>query len=129
VRSFLISLGVVIGVTSVISVASISQGLNNLVADRVNQLGSKVFFVSRIPPFTFGRLPERIRKRKFLYYRDALAVREQCSSIELATAFQTRAVFIGTPNLVKHGNERTESAVLRGREPEYFPELRNFSTK
>src|SRR5207244_7152054 len=96
--------------------ASIIQGLNNLVADRVNQLGSKVFFVSRIPPFTFGRLPERIRKRKYLYYNDALAVREQCSSIELATAFQTRAVFIGTPNLVKYGIERIESAVLRGAE-------------
>ena len=128
-RSFLTILGVVIGVTSVISVASIIEGLNNLVADRVNQLGSKVFFVSRIPPFTFGRLPERIRRRKYLYYNDALAVREQCSSIELATAFQTRAVFVGTPNLVKYGNERIESAVLRGAEPEYARVLSIFSMK
>jgi putative ABC transport system permease protein len=128
-RSFLTILGVVIGVMSVISVASIIQGLNNVVADRVNQLGTKVFFVSRIPPFTFGHLPERIRKRKFLYYSDAVAIREQCPSIELATAFQTRAVFIGTPNLVKYGNERIESSVLRGAEPEYARVLSIFSMK
>jgi putative ABC transport system permease protein len=112
-RSFLTILGVVIGVTSVISVASIIQGLNNVVADRVSQLGSKVFFVSRIPPFTFGHLPERIRKRKFLYYEDAVAIREQCASVELATPFQSRAVFMGSPNLVRYGNERIESAILR----------------
>jgi len=76
-RSFLTILGVVIGVTSVIAVASIIQGLNNVVQDRVAALGTKVFFVSRIPPFTFGRLPERIRKRKFLYLEDATAIREQ----------------------------------------------------
>jgi putative ABC transport system permease protein len=128
-RSFLTILGVVIGVMSVISVASIIQGLNNLIADRVNQLGSKVFFVSRIPPFTFGHLPERIRKRKFLYYNDAVAIREQCPNIELATAFQTRAVFFGTPNLVKYGNERIESAVLRGAEPQYSRVLSIFSMK
>jgi len=128
-RSFLTILGVVIGVMSVISVASIIQGLNNVVADRVNQLGTKVFFVSRIPPFTFGHLPERIRKRKFLYYSDALAVREQCPAIELATAFQTRAVFIGTPNLVKYGNERIESSILRGVEPEYTRVLSIVSIK
>jgi putative ABC transport system permease protein len=128
-RSFLTILGVVIGVMSVISVASIIQGLNNVVADRVNQLGTKVFFVSRIPPFTFGNLPERIRKRKFLYYSDAVAIREQCSSIELATAFQTRAVFFGTANLVKYGNERIESSVLRGAEPEYARVLSIFSMK
>ena len=49
-RSFLTILGVVIGVTSVITVAALIQGLNNMVADKVNQLGSRVFFVTRIPP-------------------------------------------------------------------------------
>jgi putative ABC transport system permease protein len=128
-RSFLTILGVVIGVTSVISVASIIQGLNNVVADRVNQLGSKVFFVSRIPPFTFGHLPERIRKRKFLYYEDAVAIRDQCPTVELSTPFQTRAVFMGTPNLVRYGNERIESAILRGAEPVYTRVLSLFSMR
>jgi putative ABC transport system permease protein len=128
-RSFLTILGVVIGVTSVISVASIIQGLNNVVADRVSQLGSKVFFVTRIPPFTFGRLPERIRKRKFLFYEDAVAIREQCPSVELATPFQNRAVFMGSPNLVRYGNERIESAILRSAEPIYTKVLSIFSMR
>jgi putative ABC transport system permease protein len=128
-RSFLTVLGVVIGVTSVISVASIIQGLNNLVAERVNQLGSKVFFVTRLPAFTFGRLPERIRKRKYFRYEDAVALRQQCSTVELATPFQTRAVFFGTPNLVKYGNERVESAILRSAEPEYNRVLSLFSMR
>ena len=128
-RSFLTILGVVIGVTSVISVSSIIQGLNNVVAERVNQLGSKVFFVTRIPPFTFGRLPERIRKRKYLYRQDAVAIRQDCPSVELATAFQTRAVFMGTANLIRHGNERIESGILRSAEPEYARIFTIFSMK
>ena len=128
-RSFLTILGVVIGVTSVIAVASIIQGLNNVVQDRVAALGTKVFFVSRIPPFTFGRLPERIRKRKFLYLEDATAIREQCPSVEDATPFQQRAVFTGQPNLVRYGNERVESAVLRSAEPQYISVLPIFSLR
>jgi putative ABC transport system permease protein len=128
-RSFLTILGVVIGVTSVIAVASIIQGLNNVVQDRVAALGSKVFFVTRIPAFTFGRLPERIRKRKFLYMRDAIAIREQCPSVESATPFQQRAVFTGQPNLVRYGNERVESAIVRSAEPQYITVLPIFSMR
>ena len=128
-RSFLTILGVVIGVTSVIAVASIIQGLNNVVQDRVAALGTKVFFVSRFPPFTFGRLPERIRKRKFLYLEDAIAIREQCPSVEDATPFQQRAVFTGQPNLIRYGNERVESAVLRSAEPQYISVLPIFSMR
>jgi putative ABC transport system permease protein len=118
-RSFLTLLGVVIGVTSVITVAAFIQGLNNIVADKVNQLGSRVFFVTRIPPLIFARIPEKIRQRKYLLYDDAKALQEMCRSIQTATAFQQRAVFMGSPNLVKYGNEKTESAILRGVEPSF----------
>jgi putative ABC transport system permease protein len=118
-RSFLTILGVVIGVTSVITVAALIQGLNNLVADKVNQLGSRVFFVTRIPPLLFSRPSEKIRQRKYLRYEDSRAIAEQCPSIQTATAFQQRAVFMGSPNLVKYGNEKVESAILRGVEPSF----------
>jgi putative ABC transport system permease protein len=118
-RSFLTTLGVVIGVTSVISVAALIQGLNDVVAERVNRLGTRMFFVTRFPAVILSRLPEKIRQRKFLYYEDAVAIREQCPTAQHVTAFQTRAVFMGTPNLVKYGNERIESAILRGVEPNF----------
>jgi len=116
-RSFLTLLGVVIGVTSVITVAALIQGLNNVVADKVNQLGSRVFFVTRLPPLIFSRVPEKVRQRKYLLYEDAKAIQETCRLIQTATAFQQRAVFMGSPNLVKYGNEKIESAILRGVEP------------
>ena len=128
-RSFLTILGVVIGVTSVITVASIIQGLNNLVASRVNQLGSNVFFVSRIPPFTFGRLPDKIRQRKYLKYEDALAIRDKCPSVKEATVFQTRFAGLGGLNLVRYGNERIENVILRSAEPAYSRVLPIFSIR
>jgi putative ABC transport system permease protein len=62
-RSLLTVLGVVIGVASVISVATIIEGLNHDIISRVQALGSKVFFIGRIPAGTFGRLPESFRLR------------------------------------------------------------------
>jgi putative ABC transport system permease protein len=128
-RSFLTILGVVIGVTSVISVASIIQGLNNLVANRVSQLGSNVFFVSRLPAFTFGRLPEKIRQRKYLKYEDALAIRERCPTVKEVTIFQTRFGGLGGTNLVRYGNEKIENVILRSAEPAYTRVLPIFNIR
>lgn len=80
-RSALTILGIVIGVTSVISVAAIIEGLNGYIADRVQRLGARVFFVSRLPLVQFGRLPEKIRLRKYLNYEDVFAIREQCAKV------------------------------------------------
>ena len=52
VRSALTILGIVIGVSSVISMAAIIQGLNKFVQDKVESLGSRTYFVSRFPPGT-----------------------------------------------------------------------------
>ncbi|MFN8008704.1 MAG: ABC transporter permease [Terriglobia bacterium] len=117
-RSFLTMLGVVIGVTSVITVAALIQGLNNLVANKVNQLGSRVFF-DAASTLIFSRLPEKIRQRKYLRYEDSRAIEGVCPSVQTATAFQQRAVFMGTPNLVKYGNENIDNAILRGVEPSF----------
>ena len=50
VRSALTILGIVIGVTSVISVAAIIDGLNGLIQARIKSFGSRSFFITRIPP-------------------------------------------------------------------------------
>ena len=65
VRSALTILGIVIGVSSVISMAAIIQGLNRFVQDRVESLGSRTYFVTRFPPgMDPSRWPEHIRTRK-----------------------------------------------------------------
>ena len=67
VRSGLTILGIVIGVTTVIAVASIIDGLNGEIKDRVARLGSNTLFITRIPPMqNTARLPAKIRVRKYL---------------------------------------------------------------
>src|ERR1700744_2221586 len=69
VRSGLTILGIVIGVTSVITVASIIDGLNRLVQKKANSRGSRTFFVSRLPAWQVpNRLPLKIRIRKNLNF-------------------------------------------------------------
>jgi putative ABC transport system permease protein len=128
VRSALTVLGIVIGVTSVISVAAIIDGLNNMVKGRFESMGSRTFFISRIPfAFRLGRMPEKIRTRKYLQYTDAERLREACPSLALATTFVSRAFFTGDTNDIRYGNERVERIFLRGAEPEYASAIPLFS--
>jgi putative ABC transport system permease protein len=48
-RSGLTVLGIVIGVTTVITISSVISGLNNRVNDWVSSLGSNVFWVFHMP--------------------------------------------------------------------------------
>ncbi len=120
VRSALTVLGIIIGVSSVISMAAIIQGLNKFVQDRVERLGSRTYFISRIP---FGtdpaRLPERIRARKYLEYHYAEAVREAAPDVHIVTTFGTRGFFFGDTNRITSGDRSVEKVVIRGAEPEY----------
>src|SRR5580698_9625439 len=69
VRSALTVLGIVIGVSSVISMAAIIQGLNKFVADKVESLGSRTYFLTRFQPgLDPAHMPERIRTRRYIEY-------------------------------------------------------------
>ena len=130
-RSMLTLLGVVIGVTSVISVAAIISGLNRFVQERVEKLGSRTYFVARIQlgPQNFGRLPEKIRKRRNFEYSYARELRERCPSLDIATIFGTRAAFFGQANEIRYGAEKMESVFIRGVEPEYADALPLFEVE
>jgi putative ABC transport system permease protein len=119
VRSGLTILGIVIGVTSVITVASIIDGLNKFVQAKVDSLGSRTYFISRLPAGQDpNRLPLRIRVRKYLEYSDAAYLREACPDVATATVFGTRAFFLGQTNVVSYEGQRVERVFLRGAEPE-----------
>ena len=118
-RSALTMLGIVIGVTSVISVASIIGGLNKFIQDKVDSLGSRTFFISRLTPGQDpNRLPLKVRIRKYLDYSDAAYLRASCPQIETATTFGTRAFVFGQSNVISYGAQRVERMFLRGAEPE-----------
>ena len=131
VRSALTILGIVIGVTSVISVASIIDGLNGYIQKRVQSFGSRTFFATRIPPggggSRFGEVPERIRLRKYLQLSDVPFIKETCPSVSLATAFMNRINFNEETDTIWYGSAHVERLFVRGVEPEYARVIPLFS--
>ena len=120
VRSALTVLGIVIGVSSVISMAAIIQGLNKFVQDKVESLGSHTYFLSRFPPGTDPtRWPERIRTRKYFEYSYAGFIRQAAPDVQIVTTVGTRGFFFGDSNLITSGNHSVEKVIVRGAEPEY----------
>src|SRR5207253_10529853 len=86
VRSALTVIGIVIGVSSVISMASIIQGLNKFVQDKVESLGSRTYFSSRFPPGTDpSRWPQRIHTRKYFEYNYADFIRRAAPDVQIVT--------------------------------------------
>src|SRR3954462_11366529 len=121
-RSGLTILGIVIGVTSVICVAAIIDGLNALIMARINSFGARSFFISPIPPgFTgVGRLPQKVRMRKYLEDADAQYLKENVPGIDIAAAFAQRINFgAGPPDSLTYGSEHVERMIIRGTQPEY----------
>ncbi len=128
VRSALTVLGIVIGVSSVISMAAIIQGLNKFVQDRVESLGSRTYFLTRFPPGTDpSRMPDRIRTRKYLEYNYAEFIRQAAPDVQNVTTVGTRGFFFGDSNLITSGDRSVEKVIVRGAEPEYAEALPLFS--
>ena len=121
VRSGLTILGIVIGVTTVISVASIVDGLNGEIKERVQKLGSNTLFVTRIPPMAnTARLPAKIRVRKYLEDEDAAFIEESSPAVSYATVFANRINFNDQTDEIRYGDAHVERFFLRGVQPEYI---------
>lgn len=128
VRSALTILGVVIGVTSVIAVASIIDGLNGVIKERVSKLGSHTLFVTRIPASQGpGRLPQKIRMRKYLEDDDARYIEESCPAVAYATVFANRINIGEVLDELRYGDEHVERFLLRGTQPQYAQALPLFA--
>ena len=73
-RSGLTILGIVIGVTTVITISSIINGLNNKVSDFVTSMGSNVFWIFHMPLIGVQPTTEMLTRKK-LTLEDVLALR------------------------------------------------------
>lgn len=82
-RSFLTVLGVVIGVTVAIVVASVLLGFEDNVQASLNDFGINNLFIFKFNPgFHAGRLSPEERTRKSLTYEDGIALKEQVPAIK-----------------------------------------------
>ena len=121
VRSSLTILGIVIGVTTVIAVASIIDGLNGEIKERVQKLGSNTLFITRIPPMqNTARLPAKIRVRKYLEEEDAAFIEQASPAVSYATVFANRINFNDQTDEIRYGDAHVERFFLRGVQPEYI---------
>jgi putative ABC transport system permease protein len=129
IRSALTILGIVIGVTSVISVAAIIEGLNGYIQSRIQSFGSRSFFVTRIPPgFTgLAPLPQKVRLRKYLDPSDAQYLKENVDGLDVASAFANRIDLGNQKDTISYGSEQVQSLILRGTQPDYAAALPLFT--
>ena len=80
-RSFLTVLGILIGVSSVIAVVAITEGLDRYIAKQVLELGSNSFYVQKMPDIITSREQwMEMSKRKDITVDDLRAVRAACDA-------------------------------------------------
>ncbi len=117
-RSGLTILGIVIGVTTVITISSVISGLNNRVNDFVSSLGSNVFWIFHIP-FATGRPTAEMLARKKLTIDDAIALRALPHVVAADGAHQHVAPMFRTGNVsVKYNGKKVASTILMGDTPQ-----------
>ncbi|HET6983697.1 MAG TPA: ABC transporter permease [Myxococcaceae bacterium] len=87
-RSLLTLLGVVIGVTTVVTMMALVEGLRTKVTQDLSNLGANVFTISKWPAgINLQRMDwKRFQRRPNLGLEDLRAVREGCPSVSTASA-------------------------------------------
>jgi putative ABC transport system permease protein len=108
-RSFLTLLGVIIGVTTVIAVVSIIEGLDNYVKNQVLQFGTDTFSVQKLPNMitSLDQFLE-YNKRRDLTLDDMKAIEERCSLCKAASAVASQSA------TVKFEMQSIEDVEVRG---------------
>ncbi len=80
-RSLLTVLGILIGVSSVVAVVAIIEGLDRYVAEKVLELGSKSFTVQKMPDVITSRQQRiEMQKRRDVTLEDLEAVKRGCDA-------------------------------------------------
>ena len=81
-RSTLTTLGIVIGVTTIIGMMSIIQGLQNYMVGELSVLGPSTFEIQKDPAIQMGHLEEKYRNRKIIKMEHARAIEENATLVQ-----------------------------------------------
>jgi len=113
-RSGLTILGIVIGVTTVITISSVINGLNNRVSDWVSSLGSNVFWVFHIPVIGVRPTMEQLARKK-LTVDDVMALRTLPHVVAADGGYQhVKAQFRVGDVAVKYNGKKVAGTILQG---------------
>ena len=111
-RTALTLIGIVVGVTAVISVVTIIKGLDQTVANTFNSQGSTVFTISKRPRVITSREDFiKYNKRKDLTEDDADAI------FRLCTLCWRMGIVANDVVNTKHGNQKNENVQMRAISP------------
>jgi len=80
-RAVLTTLGIVIGVMTVIGMMTIVRGINATVEEQFAQIGTNTFYVQKYPAVRTGRLDEKYRNREDLTVEHAEAVKKRATLV------------------------------------------------
>ena len=119
-RSFLTVFGVVIGVITVMLIASIISGIDVSVKREVESFGTRSIYISKFNPgIHIGRMSREERMRKELTYDDAIAL-TALPTIELSVPFlDITNNFFGGRLTVSGGGKTSAGVALQGTLPEF----------
>ena len=112
-RSGLTVLGIVIGVTTVITISSVINGLNNRVSDWVSSLGSNVLWVFHMPVIGVRPTSEMLA-RKRLTPEDVLALRTLPHVAAADGGYQHVGQFRVGQVSVKYQGKKVAGTILQG---------------
>src|SRR6184192_497057 len=111
-RTMLTLVGIIVGVTAVISVVTIIKGLDQTVAQTFSSQGSTVFTISKRPRVITSREDFiKFNKRKDITEEDAEAIFRLCTNCWRTGIVANDVVTI------KHGNQRSDNVNVRAIAP------------
>src|SRR3989441_9341154 len=119
-RSFLTVIGVIIGVVTVMLIASIISGVDTAVRKEVESYGTRSMYISKFNPgIHVGRLSREERMRKPLTYDDAIQL-AKLPTVELAVPFlEITNNFFGQKIMVSGGGKTSAAVNLEGTLPDF----------
>jgi len=112
-RSGLTVLGIVIGVTTVITISSIINGVNNRVTDWVSSMGSNVLWVARMPVINVNPTSEMLT-RKYLTIDDAIALRSLPHVVATDAELDSYQAFEVGKVSAKYNGKKVAGTILEG---------------
>jgi putative ABC transport system permease protein len=108
-RSFLTLLGIIIGITSIIAVISVIQGLDIYWKEKVSNFGPNTFVITQYPIITnFDKFIEALRRNPEIHAEDAEAIRRYCTSCQEVGVETHKAV------RVRYGGQALEQVDMGG---------------
>jgi putative ABC transport system permease protein len=114
-RSFLTILGVIIGITAIMAMISIIEGLNKSMKAQLASLGTDVLYIRPFAPGAWvGQMPDSLRRRKWFEPEDVEAILRGAPDVIAVAPLNF------TQTRIRHGDTESRLIAVIGTSPAYM---------